>query len=301
MSFLPDQLIRLELRVAWEALDLHSYTQLRSLKIDHYCLSKSELDHVLTANLPCLERFSICHLPFLVENKFIHDILDSKHFPSLKICRFSGNYYYIIIPNKQYQSLNLTIRTLILNFLNQSGLVSLLNSLPNLRRLETTFPVSIRESENFNLSHISLEQLRIGLVDPSNDLEKILPYMPNLKQLRVTGNINEQSILEHFQKLTKIFCIYTPHLEKFDCELYYYGSSKQVDILIIQQLHSLFTRIHCHSGNDFEQCYTTDLTEFLMSKLITYIRSKRNLLRCRPEIDKHYSNQHSDDDDDDWV
>ncbi|CAF1130442.1 unnamed protein product [Rotaria sordida] len=308
MSFLPHQFIHLELNIAWKVLDLHSYTRLRSLKINHYGLSKSELDHILTAKLPCLEQFSICNLPFLVENKFLHGVLDDKHFPSLKMCQFSGSYCYILIPNKQYQSLNLTIRTLVLNFLNQSGLISLLNILPNLRRLETSFPVSIRESENFNLNHISLEQLRIGLVDPSNDLEKILPYIPNLKQLRVTGKINEQSILEHFQKLTKMFCMYTSNLEKFDCELYHYGCNKQIDIFIIQQLHPLFKMIQCHSGNNFEQCYTTDLMEFPISKLITCefrpissdMRSKTKHLGYYPEINKYDSIQHLDNDGD-WV
>ncbi|CAF3506383.1 unnamed protein product [Rotaria sp. Silwood1] len=259
-SFLPNQFIRLELGYFWNTLDLNSYTKLRSLKIDCTFLLRSQFHQVSTVNLPYLERFALCNVPYSFGKILLSSIFDSQHFPSLKVCQFSGKFYYMLNFNKRYQSQNCTIRTLMLSKWNASMMGSLLNFLPNLRRFETRFSESINKSLNFNMYHISLEHLHITLVDPSNDLEKILPHIPNLKQLCVIGKISEHSILKHFEKLSKVLQAHTPGLQKFDCELYCYATNDQVDTLIIQQLHSLFQLIKCHLGRFASQCYATNLT-----------------------------------------
>lgn len=163
---------------------------------------------------------------------------------------------------EDYQSPNQTIRTLILDKWVGSQFGSLLNLLPNLRRFETKFSESINESLNLNVQYILLEHLRLTLKDPLNDLETMLQYTPNLKQLRVTGKITEDSALMHFEKLAKMFRSQTHNLRQFDCELYFHAWTDQVDIIVIQQLHPLFKKIQCHLGEDINQCYTTDLTEY---------------------------------------
>jgi len=160
------------------------------------------------------------------------------------------------------QSPNHTIRTLTLTSSVGSQFGSLLNLLSNLRRFETKFSESINKSLNLNVQHTLLEHLRLTLKDPLNDLEIMLQYTPNLKQLRVKGKITEDSALMHFEKLAKLFRSQTPNLRQFDCELYFHASTDQVDIIVIQQLHLLFKKIQCHLGEDINQCYTTDLTEY---------------------------------------
>ncbi|CAF2913365.1 unnamed protein product [Rotaria sp. Silwood2] len=151
--------------------------------------------------MPCLERFSFFGDISCRGDSILHSIFDTKHFPSLKVCQFSDRIHHTVEFHKHYQSPNNTIRTLILHISNISTLGPLLNLLPNLRRFETSLVQCANELLNFNTCHISLKHLRISLVNPSNDLEKILPHMPNLKQLRVTGIIRERLILEHFEKL----------------------------------------------------------------------------------------------------
>jgi len=161
-----------------------------------------------------------------------------------------------------YQSPNNTIRTLILNRWIGSQLGPLLHLLPNLRRFETKFLEPMNEPLNLNTHSTLLEQLRLTLEDPFDNLENILQYTPNLKQLRVTGKINEDFALMYFEKLAKLFRSKTPNLQQFDCELYFHAWTDQVDIIVIQQLHPLFKKIQCHLGNSINQCYTTDLTEY---------------------------------------
>ncbi len=112
------------------------------------------------------------------------------------------------------------------------------------------------------MHHTSLEYLRLVLEDPFDDLEKILQCTPNLKQLRVTGKITEDSALIYFEKLAKIFRSQAHNVRKFDCELYFHAWNAEVDVIVIQQLHSLFKKIECHQGNSINQCYATDLTEY---------------------------------------
>ncbi|CAF1086372.1 unnamed protein product [Rotaria sordida] len=298
-SFLPNQFIRLELCYPCEALDLHSYTQLRSLKFDCIFLLEQQFDQVLTVTLPYLEQLSICNVSYSFGKELLLLILDSKHFPSLKFCQFSGKFYYMLDFNKLYQLPNLTIRTLLLGKWNASMLGPLLNFLPNLHRFETSFSESINESLHFNMYHTSIEHLRISLMDVFNDLEKILPYMPNLKQLRVTGKIPEHSISKNFENLSKILCVHTPDLQKFDCELYCHGCNEQADILIIQQFHPLFNLIQCHLGRFLSQCYTTDLTTHTTLKEFAYFNPTRNdtaeyceeIHRCNSG--KYYNDDHN--------
>jgi hypothetical protein len=173
---------------------------------------------------------------------------------------------------------NNTIRTLILSRWEGSQLGLLLNLIPNLRRFEATFPEALSGSLDLNSSHIPLEYLRMTLKVPSNDLEKMLPYMSNLKQLRVTGMITEDSILEHFEKLAKIFRSHVPNLQHFDCELYFHAWDEQVDVIAVQQLHPLFKTIQCHFGSNINQCYATDLSEY--PPYSEYARKYRTFLYC---------------------
>ncbi|CAF2913346.1 unnamed protein product [Rotaria sp. Silwood2] len=199
------------------------------------------------------------------------------------------------------QAPNPTIRTLILRKWSGSMLVPLLSFLPNLRQLKTSFSESIKEPVNFKMCHTSLKRLQISLLNPSDALGKILPYMPYLKQLRVTGMIREQSILEYFEKLSKFLHIHIPGLEKFDCELYCNGMNDHTDILTIQQLHLLFKLIQRHLGDYPYQCYATDLTEYSYSKEYAY--RKRTIFDsfdywdgiCGDDSGEYYDN---DDDDD---
>ncbi|CAF1086391.1 unnamed protein product [Rotaria sordida] len=220
------------------------------------------VDRVLTVRLPYLEQFSICSVPYAFGNVLLPHILDSNNFPSLKVLHFSGKRYYMLDIHMHNKTPNSTIRTLILHRWSGSMLVPLLNLLPNLRRLKMIFSESVNESMNFNMYQMSLTHLRISVLNPSNSLEKILPYMPNLKQLHITGMIREQSILEHFTKLTNILHIHTPDLQKFDCELFCNGMNDHIDILIIQQLHPLFKPIQRHLGDYPYQCFATNLTKY---------------------------------------
>ncbi|CAF3466402.1 unnamed protein product [Rotaria socialis] len=269
--FHPNQFIRLELRCRWGAFNLHLFTELRSLKIDCNYLSENQFNQVLTANLPDLQRFSIDNVPNYYGKELLITILDSERFPSLTLCQFSGEFYYMLELNEHYTSPNSKIRTLILNRWDGSSLCSLLNLLPNLRRFETNFLESISKSLKFNMHYITLENLRITLNDPSNDLEKILSCMPNLKYLRVKGKIPDGSVLECFEKMAKTVGTYSSNLQKFDCELYFHAWIGQVDILVIQKLHPLFKMIECHFGKLINQCYATDLTEYPIFNEYAYV------------------------------
>ncbi|CAF1086646.1 unnamed protein product [Rotaria sordida] len=160
----------------------------------------------------------------------------------------------------------------------------------------------------YSQCHMSLKYLRIILVNPFNDLEKILPYMPNLEELRVTGMIRERSILYHFKKLSEIFHIYTSNLKKFDCELYCDETNEQVDILIIQQLHPLFKMIQCHEdsffknfplGNRRKYCYATDLMEYTIFKEREYYEQiTRKPAEYYPVLSGYDSGEYYDHNDD---
>ncbi len=180
----------------------------------------------------------------------------------MKVCQFSGEFYFLLGADEDYQSSNNTIRTLILSKLIGSELSLLLNLLPNLRRLETNLIGLTIEQLHLNVYHTSLEKLRLTVTDPLNDLKTILPYTPLLKQLRITGKITENMVLLYFEALAKIFRSEVKNLRQFDCELYFHAWATQVDILVIQQLHPLFKKIQCHRGSNINRCYTTDLREY---------------------------------------
>jgi hypothetical protein len=55
-SFLPKQIIRLELRYEWEAFDINVLNELRSLTVDYNCLSENQRDQVSLASSCCLSR-----------------------------------------------------------------------------------------------------------------------------------------------------------------------------------------------------------------------------------------------------
>ncbi|CAF3732731.1 unnamed protein product [Rotaria sordida] len=254
LEILPDEIF-LEIFEYLKPVDLISF-------IGHNQRINNIIHDVLTVRLPYLEQFSICSVPYAFGNVLLPHILDSNNFPSLKVLHFSGKRYYMLDVHMHNKTPNSTIRTLILHRWSGSMLVPLLNLLPNLRRLKMIFSESVNESMNFNMYQMSLTHLRISVLNPSNSLEKILPYMPNLKQLSVTGMIREQSILEHFTKLTNILHIHTPDLQKFDCELFCNGMNDHIDIFIIQQLHPLFKPIQRHLGDYPYQCFATNLTEY---------------------------------------
>ncbi|CAF3506399.1 unnamed protein product [Rotaria sp. Silwood1] len=282
--------------------------QCYATNLKEYSYSKDDyILVILTVELPYLERFFFFGDISCCGDEILHSVLDTKHFPSLKVCQFSDSIHHTQEFHKQYRLPNNTIRTLIHHISNVSTLGPLLHLLPNLRRLETSFAQCVNQSLNFDTCHISLKHLRISLVNPSNDLEKILPYMPNLKQLRVTGIIREQSILEHFKRLNNIVRIHTPILEKFDCELYCDQMNDQVNILIIQQLHPFFNMIQHHKerfleknclGNHHKYCYATDLTKYSISKEYEYNqRITRITTEYYPVLSGYDSGQYCDVDD----
>jgi len=55
-SFLPNQIIRLELRYEWEAFDINVLKELRSLTVDYTCLSENQFDQVSLTSLGCLSQ-----------------------------------------------------------------------------------------------------------------------------------------------------------------------------------------------------------------------------------------------------
>ncbi len=189
-------------------------------------------------------------------------IIDNEHFPSLKVCQFSGEFYHLLEGDEDYLSSNNTIRTLTLNKLVGSQLSLLFNHLPNLRRLETNLILPINNSLHPIVHQNSLEKLRLTVKDPLNDVKIILPYTPSLKQLRITGKVGEDTVLSYFETLAKILRSEAKALQQFDCELYFHAWSIQVDVRVIQQLHPLFKKIKCHLGSNVNQCYTTDLNEY---------------------------------------
>jgi hypothetical protein len=213
-------------------------------------------------NLPCLERLSIENAPYSFARQLFRAIIDNEHFPSLKVCQFSGDFYQLVAADNDHQSPNNTIRTLTLNKLVGSQLSLLLNLLPNLRRLETNLTELTIDPLHMNVHHTSLELLRLTVEDPLNDLQIILQYAPLLKKLRVTGKINEDTVSLYFKALAKILRSEAKNLQQFDCELYFHAWADQTNILVIQQLHPLFKKIQCHQGNNINQCYTTDLSEY---------------------------------------
>ena len=209
-----------------------------------------------------LERISINNVPHYFRKELLLVVLDHEHFPSLKFCQFTGEFYSAFEIDNNCQLPNNTIRALILSKWYGFQLGTLFNLLPNLHRFEANFDEPFNRSLNLNTPHTSLTVLRVTLSDPLNDLDGALQYTPHLKRLRVKGKINGDSVLEHFEKLSKIIHSHTHVLQYFDCELYFHSWNDQVDITVIQQLHPLFKKIQCLSGANINRCYTTDLTEY---------------------------------------
>jgi len=107
--------------------------------------------------------------------------------------------------------------------------------------------------------HLLIRHLKITLSAPLHDLEKLLKWTPNLTQLRVRGNIRNNDVLKHFEKMAEFLPMLVPHLRHFDCELYCYSYDNEAHELIIQQLHPLFSKIRCLLGCDQNKCYATDI------------------------------------------
>jgi hypothetical protein len=165
---------------------------------------------------------------------------------------------------------NNTVRILVLGVCQVPEIDWLLDLLPNLHRFEMIFQNPIDVSQTLSTPHMSITHLRVTLEDPSDDLNELLRYMPNMKVLNVTGKINDDSTaLKDFEKLAEIFRTYTPGLQRFDCELYFHAWNAQVDILVIQQLHPLFKMIQCHLGKSINQCYATNLTKYPFFSIYT--------------------------------
>jgi hypothetical protein len=217
---------------------------------------------LLTVNLPYLERFFIENVPNYYTKQLFGAIIDNEHFPSLKICRFSGEFDYLFDGDEEYQLSNNTIRSLTLDKLCGWDFHFLFNRFPNLRRLETSVTNATINPLYPIVQHTSLEKLRLTVEDPLNDLNVILPYAPLLKQLRITGKIGEKTVLLYFEALAKVLRSETKDLQQFDCELYFHSWSIQASILVIQRLHPLFKEIQCHRGSNINRCYTTDLNEY---------------------------------------
>jgi hypothetical protein len=168
--------------------------------------------------------------------------------------------------NELCQRTNTTVRVLVLNEWYGSKHGSLLDRLPNLHRFEANIKEPANSLSNMNKPHTSLANVRVTLNGALNDLNKMLGFMPNLKKLRIRGKINENSVLDYFEKLTTIIRFRTPALQRFDCELYFYPWNlyDQVHIIVIQQLDPRFEKIQCILGKYIDQCYcyATDLTEY---------------------------------------
>jgi len=154
------------------------------------------------------------------------------------------------------------MRAIILSQWYGSQLGPLFKLLPNLHRFEANIEESVDCLSNIDQPHMALADVRVTLNDVLNDLNGMLQFMPNLRRLRVRGKINDDSVLEHFEKLAKIIRSHTPTLQRFDCELYFHSWYEQVDIIVIQQLAPFFKKIQCLLGKNRNQCYATDLTEY---------------------------------------
>ena len=217
---------------------------------------------MLSINLPYLERLSIKNVSDYIMKQLFEIIIANEHFPSLKVCQFSGEFYYLSNGDEVYQSPNNTIRTLALDRLIRSDLGFLLNLLPNLRRLETSLIEPTTNTLYPIVQHTSLEKLCLTVENPLNDLKVILPCTPLLKQLRIIGKIGEKTVLSYFKALAIFFHSEAKNLQRFDCELYFHAWNIQASIVAIQQLHPLFKDIQCHRGSNINRCYTTDLTEY---------------------------------------
>lgn len=224
--------------------------------------SKRELLQLLTVQLPYLERFSIDEVPHYYAKQLFQMLIDNEHYPSLKVCRFSGQYPHILFDKSDCQIQNTTIRSLILSRCSELQFNRILTLLPNLRRLETDIHTPRFDPLDLHLQHHSLEYLRITLGDLLSDLQIILPHVPNLKRLRIKGKITEDTVLKYFQPLAHLLRLVASNLQEFHCELYFHASIPQISIDAIQQLHPLFKNIQRHLGSNINQCYTTDLDEY---------------------------------------
>ncbi|CAF3865402.1 unnamed protein product [Rotaria sordida] len=301
INFSPEQVICLKLHYGWRAFDLNLFQELRSLTLDCTYLSNNQLDQVFSIKLQHLERISIDNVPHDFRKELLLVILDNEHFPSLKICQFTGEFYSCFEIDDHCQLPNNTIRALILSQWYGYQLGPLFNLLPNLHRFETNFDEPFSRSLNLNMPHISLTDLRVTLNDLLNDLDEMLQYTPYLKRLRVKGKISKGSVLEHFEKLAKIIHSHTHILQRFDCELYFHSWNDQVDIIVIQQLHPLFKQIQCLLGKNINRCYATDLTEYPPDSEYAYVERSVNRTTLYSGVMHGYDSDHDYyDDDDDW-
>ncbi len=168
------------------------------------------------------------------------------------------NYYHGEI-NNSGSSPNNVLRSFSIDTWDCSKLCWLLRQLPNLRRLEINLG-DFNESIIHNVQpHLLISHLKITLSDPSHGLKKLLKWTPNLIRLRVRGNIGSDDIVKYFEKMAGFLPALVPHLQQFDCELYYYSNVNEACELIIKQFHPLFSKIRCLLGRGQNQCYATDI------------------------------------------
>ena len=201
-------------------------------------------------------------MPHYYAKQLFQTLIDNEHYPSLKVCRFSGQYPSILFDKSDCQTQNTTIHSLILSRCSELQFNRVLTLLPNLRRLETNIHTPEFDPPDLHLEHHSLEYLRVTIDDLLSDLQIILSHVPNLKRLRIKGKIDEDTVLECFKPLAHLLRSVVSNLQEFHCELYFHAWNPQISIDVIQQLHPLFKKIQRHLGSGINQCYTTDLDEY---------------------------------------
>ncbi|CAF1351794.1 unnamed protein product [Adineta ricciae] len=259
-SFTPTQIIRLEIHREWPLLNLHTLPELRSLTLDCNCLSKEQMNQIVSVRLPHLERLSVDSVTHDLQESLLDTLFQGEHFPSLTTCRLKLEYYYTFELNEyRTSSTNNAIRCFTIDRWNLFNLGSLWNQLPNLRRFETSFDEWFQPKICSSKPHLSIKHVQVTLSDPLHDLEKLLALTPNLARLRVRGGLGRSSVTSYFEKLAKLMPKIVPLLQRFDCEVYCYSTDTRENEFNIQKLHTFFKKVRCLSGHGHNQCYATDM------------------------------------------
>lgn len=290
------------------------------------CMTSFQLAEI---NLLSLDRFAAVNIEHHMVERLTQAIFKSDRFASLRVCQLEFNDAAHLKLARSNLSQNNVLRSFALNKCSWDGFGTLLRQLCNLRRLETSFDEAYNSATNALQPQLSIHHLIITLKDCIDDLKKILRCTPNLTRLRIRGNLGETDAFEHFEEMARLFPVLTPRLQHFDCELYCVSFSNHGNELVIRQLHPLFKKVQCLSGQGGNQCYATNITTypnndeyerehssmtmclfFLRSASLIYFhleslpqnRSFRQLnsIDMNPYHDHWYENDHNAYDDDDY-
>ncbi|UJR24404.1 hypothetical protein I4U23_005781 [Adineta vaga] len=259
-TFSFEQIFSLKIQDCWSSMNLIQLCELRSLSINCTYLTKQQLDQILEIHLLYLERLTIENIAYDFRELLIYKIFHGKHFPSLNICQLKLGYGYNLEFDDKESIPNNIIRSFSIDKWEWSELGFLLHQLTHLNRLEINFEESLTTIIDPIQPNFNLKYLRITLDDPINNLEKILKWTPNLIRLYICGNLINDDINVEFEKMAKYLSILTPHLQQFNCELYFHTSDHNENEFIIQKLHRLFKQIRDLDGGNGNRCFATDFS-----------------------------------------